>query len=151
FVLAKAAREGESEGARRAGRTGRRVALVIYWALMIYIAAVGFISVVPQVFFPEFDPEMAPAGPCPEAYATLREELVEAAADHVGRENPDALAPLLDRWDDRYAALRDRCDDPGERELQLRHRLETTLRRYDRDEGTLLDALRASAPPEGNP
>ena len=75
---------------------------------MIYIAAVGFISVVPQVFFPEFDPEMAPAGPCPEAYATLREELVEAAADHVGRENPDALAPLLDRWDDRYAALRDR-------------------------------------------
>ncbi len=127
------------------------MALAIYWALMIYIAAVGFYSVVPQVFFPEADPALAPEGPCPTAFATLRDELVEAAERHVGR-RPQELGPLLERWDARYAALRQRCDDPGERELQLRHRLETTLRHYDRNEGSLLDALRAGASiPEGTP
>ncbi|MEO0321901.1 MAG: hypothetical protein AAF447_03020 [Myxococcota bacterium] len=141
----------ESDGARRAARAGRRVALAIYWALMIYITAVGFLSVVPQVFFPEADAALAPTGPCPAAFTTLREELVTAAERHVGRREQE-LDPLLQRWDDRYAALRLRCDDPGERELQLRHRLETTLRRYDRDEGSLLDALRAGASiPEGTP
>lgn len=38
------------ELAGSAGKMGRRLGMVVYWILVIYVVAVAFISLIPQIF-----------------------------------------------------------------------------------------------------
>jgi hypothetical protein len=110
---------------------------------LVYIVGVGFVSVIPQVFWPA-TAEVDPSVSCAEGLRTLQGELLARAADHVGRggaEEPRSLRPYLEQWDRRHAALEPRCEgdaaDAWVRLAQMRGRLQATLERFDAEEGAL--------------
>jgi len=131
--------DAEPAGARRAGRIGRRVALAVYWTLLLYLAVVGFYSVTPQVFAPDIDEDARTELPeaCDPALRLLHEQLREHAARtmHRGHDERD----FWRRWDARYDALSVDCHgEPTYGDVgQLRHRLQTTLQRFQREDGAL--------------
>jgi len=135
-------------GARRAGRVGRRVALLLWAVGMLYMVVVGFVTVIPRVFFEEpegVDAQAAFAeGDCGETAEALTAMLLERGGEHVAEARPaGTLGPFFRRWDARYFAYRRHC---GESETsahlaRLRYRLELTLRRFDREEGAIVREL----------
>lgn len=138
---------------KSAGRAplGRRIALAIYLTFMVYIAVVGFSSVIPQVFWPEAKTDVtAPEGTCTESMAELRDGLRDEAGRYVAGET-ESLDIFLTRWDDQYLHLERRCEgvQAYTRLGILRHRVETTLRQFGRVEGRLfaeLDGLDRAQP-----
>jgi hypothetical protein len=127
---------------RSTRRLGRRLALALYFACIGYLAVIGFISVIPQVFFPA--PTVAEVPDC----AALRDELSFDLRATAGRYVETGGASTLDldafltAWDARYRGLSEHChDDPTISLGELRYRLETTLRRYGREEAPLVRTL----------
>ena len=131
-------------GPKRAGRIGRRIALAVWAVGMLYIVVVGFVTVIPQVFLQE--PPADPSGrlfdgDCDSTATALSEGLLERAGEQVAEARPAAtLTPYFRRWDQRFLAYRNHCGETRRsRELaRLRYRLETTLRRFDREEGAIV-------------
>lgn len=136
----------EGPGARRAGRIGRRAALALYWTLLLYLAVVGFTSVIPQVFFPEVDETARAELPqdCAAAIAVQHEALEEFAMAVTGRDtnNPE----FWQSWDRRHNALGTDCggDERFGRLETLRYHFENSLQRLEREEGAESDALASS-------
>lgn len=117
--------------------------MAIYLTFMVYIAVVGFSSVIPQVFWPRANTDVAaPEGTCEESMAELRDGLRSEAGRFVAGES-DALEIFLTRWDDQYLHLERRCEGVAAytRLGILRHRVETTLRQFGRVEGRLFAEL----------
>lgn len=156
---ASAATETERP-ARRAGlpQLFRRVAIGLYLVVLVYAIFIGFASVGPQVFSPVTAPrvEVTPAEPgepglsaiaaieedegtCDQTLGHLHDALWEASGAAIA----DGRAPsdgFFRAWDDaQLHTTRQRCPNhPGYSDLmQLRYRLETTWRRFDREEGQL--------------
>lgn len=136
---------------RRSGRWGRRVASIIVWIAMIYAAVAGMVSVVPQVFWPQppaWAVKAAPAS-CAEGLRELEGELMSRAAERVATGSPSGARPLrlwLSGWDDRFLALKPHCTTEAETHAyqdlnRLRHHMETSLLRFDREEGHLIRSL----------
>lgn len=155
----------EPASRRRAGRIGRRVALGFYWLFMIYTAVVSFYSLIPQIFWPETRETLEESAQCDLELRALVERLREHAGDvaagRIVSEAPPegASAPDTDffrRWDDRYVALASRCEGDAryDRVGTLRHRIDTTTRRFAREDGRLFDeverSLRTASPREGS-
>jgi hypothetical protein len=120
------------------------------WACgIIYITIVTFASVVPQALFPER--HHAPSGAAPVSAAqcdtklrTLYADLMAHAADQTQNPTEDAShdARFFGQWDREYNALTGQCDEPLHANLgRLRHRIQTSLRRYEREEGRLARSL----------
>ncbi len=127
----------------RSRSVGRAIATGIVVLGLVYIVGVGFISVIPQVFWPEAAP-LEPGVSCTDGLRALKGELLDRAAARVGRtdtEEPSDLRPYLEAWDRRHAALEPRCGGEGERAwvqlAQMRGRLQATLERFDAEEGAL--------------
>ncbi len=140
--------KGRGRGARRAGRLGRRVALTVWALAMSFMVVVGFMTVIPQVFFEEpegTDEQMAFAeGDCAETAETLTSMLLERGGEHVAEVRPaGTLGPFFRRWDARYAAYQRHCGESatGTELARLRYRIELTLRRFDREEGAIVRKL----------
>ncbi len=148
------AHQGREGRARRAGRIGRRVALGIYFVGITYMVVVGMHSVVRQVFWPEL-PAAAAQAPadldCEAELEALRVDLLTHAAAHVERGGGAALEPWLGAWDERALVASTRCTNhPATHPLEsLRYRIETTLRRFDREEARLSDRVHRLTMPEG--
>lgn len=141
--MARSEAERGDDPTAKAGRRGRRAALALYWAFLVYIAVVGFASVIPQTFWPTPNPTAsAPEGSCSDGIQTLTRALRAQASETV-RGTAPPLNDFLRQWDDRYLLLAERCDDePRYRRLgALRYRLETSLRAFEREEGRLLAEL----------
>lgn len=129
---------------------GRKIALAVYWALAVFLVAVGYLSVVPQVFWPKYPASAARAMPedCHQGVRLLRDELSARSADFARRggiDGEDAIDRWLRSWDDRHHAMSPRCRG-AEREAwreaaRLRHRIDATLRRNHRDHAALTAAL----------
>jgi hypothetical protein len=143
--------ERKSETARSDAETqnrahsslGRRIATYVLIGGVLYLIAVSYVSVVPQVFWPKLD-ALDPAVECTDGLYDLRGELLSRAGDHISNGgatgDPGALAWLA-RWDRRHMAIESRCSG-GERDAWralggMRERLESTLRRFDGAEGAL--------------
>jgi hypothetical protein len=136
--------DGREGRARRAGRIGRRVAIGIYLVGISYMVVVGMHSVVRQVFWPELPASaQAPAElDCEGELEALRVDLLKRAADHVESGGEGPLGPWLEAWDQRALLVSARCDHPAMHPLEsLRYRIETTLRRFDREEARLSDRV----------
>lgn len=125
----------KSAPARDAAKIGRRFAIALYWIVVVYVTAAGFISVIPQVFWPAdaygVSPETPPHG-CAFAFRELHDDLLRTAeAHHDPRSNP--LAPFLREWDERYRALESSCGHLHSYTLlsRVRYRLEEHLLRFD--------------------
>ncbi len=135
------------DGGVRAGRIGRRIALAVYWVFLIYIAIVGFYSVVPQVFWPprpldETAQAVVESG-CEEGSNTLRTNLREVLQRHVGGE-PNQF-DAFERWDSIHLELTKRCAERAHDLHQLetlRYQVATTMRRFDREDGRAFAELR---------
>ena len=160
----------EPASRRRAGRIGRRVALGIYWLFMVYIAVVSFYSLVPQIFWPTTPETLEESARCDAELrvlvAQLREHAADVAADRVPNDGAHEDADAADaanastdffrRWDDRYVALASRCEGDAryDRVGTLRHRIDTTTRRFAREDGRLFHeverSLRTASPREGS-
>lgn len=162
----------EPASRRRAGRIGRRVALGIYWLFMVYIAVVSFYSLVPQIFWPTTTETLEESARCDAELrvlvAQLREHAADVAADRVAptpddttRDDTDdgddtSSEPFFRRWDARYVALASRCEGDAryDRVGTLRHRIDTTTRRFAREDGRLFHeverSLRTASPREGS-
>ena len=141
----------------RAGRTGRRVALGLYWAFMLYIMVISFYSLIPQIFFPTATSQaqaQAPAS-CEEGLRDLTASLRAHASAIVGGRDAESDATFFERWDDRHVAVAERCEGDARhrRVAVLRYCVETTLRRFHREDRRLFDevarALGADAPRDG--
>jgi hypothetical protein len=124
---------------RGAPRTGRRIATAIFWVFAVYIVAVGFWSITPQVFRPEVT-DVPAARSCAEGIESLRAELVARASERlawVGATDASSVRRWLDDWDRRHAALAARCRGPGAAPhaalARMRHRTESSLHRFDRE------------------
>jgi hypothetical protein len=161
----------EPASRRRAGRIGRRVALGIYWLFMVYIAVVSFYSLVPQIFWPTTTETLEESARCDGELrvlvAQLREHAADVAADRVPNDGAhddaadaasatNASTDFFRRWDDRYVALASRCEGDAryDRVGTLRHRIDTTTRRFAREDGRLFHeverSLRTASPREGS-
>lgn len=141
----------ESAGDRRnrsqAG-LGRRIATVVVGSALVYIVTVGVISVVPQVFWPE-TATLDPSITCAEGLRDLRAELLTFAGEHVANGGSERDDEVVDRflrpWDLRHRGLEARCtgEERNTWELlgRMRQRLESTLARFDAEEGALARAV----------
>ncbi|MEZ4251479.1 MAG: hypothetical protein R3B99_24975 [Polyangiales bacterium] len=137
----------EPASRRRAGRIGRRVALAIYWSFMLYVAVVSFYSLIPQIFWPKSHDTLEETGTCEMELTSLVERLRAHVAATVGGEAPEE--EFFRRWDDRYVALRPRCEDDDRyaRVGTLRHRIDTTEKRFAREDGRLFEEVERSLRP----
>lgn len=130
----------------RAARIGRRVGALVFWVGAVYLAIVGFYSIIPQVFFPKSSYEQPAGATCEDGVTALRGELLARAGQRVSgggvAEDETSLRRWLDDWDDRYAAVGDGCEgSAGEAWAalgRLRHRTEITLRRFDEEQAPLV-------------
>ncbi len=134
--------DGAEGKARRAGAIGRRIALGIYFVGITYMVIVGFHSVVRQVFWPEVPASAQAPTDCAAELEALRKDLLTHAAAHVESGGAAALEPWLEAWDRRARVASARCTHPAVHPLEsLRYRIETTLRRFDREEARLSDRV----------
>jgi len=146
------ARSGEEE----AGRWGRRIAAAIYWVGIAYIVVVGFRSIIPAVFWPGSGDPSPPTSTAPASAEWCRYELeqlkttlVDRAVAHIRAEDSRTRAEadrrtFFSAWDRRWGIAGARCDSPALGTLErLRYQIETTLYRFDRQEGALLERLHA--------
>ena len=150
--------EPESRERRRMVGLGRRLVLAVWGCGIIYISIVAFASIVPQALFPErgqaasqgSSPHVGHAGPaaasedCETSLRTLYAELMAHAADQTQYPNEDVAqnAAFFRQWDRQYNALTGQCDESLHANLgRLRHRIQTSLRRYEREEGRLARSL----------
>lgn len=136
-------REGV-ESRRRSRSLGRRLATILVVCGLVYLIGVGFVSVIPQVFWPEAA-EVDPSISCADGLRDLRAELLGWAGEHVasgGAEDPGPARARLSRWDLRHRGLETRCAAAGEEDAwvllaRMRERLQGTLERFDDEEGAL--------------
>jgi hypothetical protein len=142
------ARERAEGRVKRAGRLGRRIAIGVYLTAVTYMVVVGFNSVIRQVFFPPLPAAaqaLRPLEPaeCATELDSLRRALIENASAHLASSGTEPAEPWLTVWDHRYRVLTSRCPESGPTGeatallQRLRYRIETTLRRFDREEGRL--------------
>ncbi|MEM6955020.1 MAG: hypothetical protein AAF411_30640 [Myxococcota bacterium] len=132
----------------RAGRIGRKVALSVYWAGLVYMFIVGFATVIPQAFFPDVpeSPRTAELS-CDEALSNLRSSLVAAGRERMPPPPPQVTVEpfglFLQSWDAQLIGIRERCGDaPGYDDLErFRYRYETTVRRFARTDGVLIQRV----------
>ena len=171
-ATAPEADEPESNERRRTVGLGRRLVLAVWGCGIVYITVVAFASIVPQALFPErsraADPAAAGAPPsraeCEAQLRTLYADLMAHAADQTRNPSEDASldARFFRQWDREHTALTGQCDESLHANLgRVRHRIQTSLRRYEREEGLLARTLaqrladdgapRASTPEENQP
>jgi hypothetical protein len=142
------ARERGDGRVKRAGQLGRRIAIGLYLVAVTYMVVVGFNSVIRQVFFPPLPAEaqaLSPLGPteCAAELESLRRALLDQASAHLASSGRAPAAPWLEDWDHRHRVLAHRCPATGPSGealavlQRLRYRIETTLRRFDREEARL--------------
>jgi hypothetical protein len=147
-------RTSQGRAKTRAGRLGRRIATATYLVFLGYIVVVGYATVLTKVYSGPTPAEIAAVRgvSCEDGLVTLRDALFVRASEQFGRGGGLPLDAFFDRWDHRYRPLASRCPhDPYPELLRLRHHLELTLRRFDRDEGKLVARLtsRDSRSPAG--
>ncbi|MFW6050851.1 MAG: hypothetical protein ACODAU_06735 [Myxococcota bacterium] len=119
--------------------------------VMAYAVIAGFVSVVPQVFWPGAAAWAHAWAPdrCDEGLRALRSDLLDYASQVVTGRSTTAEPGIdrwLGRWDQRHIAMADRCESGPEADAhaalgRLRHRMETFLRRYDHEQGRLTREL----------
>ncbi|MFK7987809.1 MAG: hypothetical protein AB8I08_17460 [Sandaracinaceae bacterium] len=155
--MAERARSEDDEGRGRRGKTGRLgrwIANSIVVAGLAYLILSGLFSVIPQIFWPE-RAELDSSVTCTEEVVNLRSELLAHFGERVsaGGHSTDDLTPWLRDWDQRHAALADRCDGAPSHSLlgRLRERLESDLSRFEAGAGDLDRALIDSLPPSSIP
>lgn len=127
-------------------RLGRRIASFIALGGVVYLIAVGIVSVLPQVFSPE-RAELDPSLTCAQGLRDLRGEMLARMGDHVssgGSEDDAWLRPWIEGWDRRYRGLEGRCEGE-DREAwllvgRMRERVAASLVRFDEEEGALARA-----------
>lgn len=138
-------RPSESAESRRRSRSlGRRIATGLVVCGLVYLIGVGFVSVIPQVFWPE-GADIDPAIGCADGLRDLRGELLAFAGEHVaagGSDQPSRVRGYLQRWDLRHRGLEARCQSADESDAwvrlgRMRERLQGTLERFDEEEGAL--------------
>lgn len=127
---------------RRGLPVGKSVTLALYWALLAYVVAAGFVSIVPQVFWPRAgraQAKVASSDSCDGGIRRLESELFVLGSAYLGgvdaslaaQGDVDFKVGLTD-WDDQYHALSQRCLAPAQDALvaleQLRHRSESMWR-----------------------
>lgn len=147
--------EPESRERRRTVGLGRRLVLAVWGCGIIYITIVAFASIVPQALFPERSQaadrgtnangsQTISAADCETRLRTLYADLMAHAAEQTQTPNEDASqdARFFRPWDREYNALTGQCDESLHANLgRLRHRIQTSLRRYEREEGRLARSL----------
>lgn len=127
---------------------GRRIAIGIYWAGILYLLFIGFYSVIPQTFWPTSSlPDATECAPMlTQQLADLRafsEETVNGSLTREERRN------RLASWDDRHRSLLHACED-DERfyDLErLRYRVATTAHRVEDDQGPMFQDLQRRLSP----
>ncbi len=120
------------------------MAQAIVLAAILYMTLVAYASVIPQIFWPEPSHEARERAPadCETGLRQLSSRLEQFATERVGYAGhperlPDPIS-FFRTWDDDYLMMKARCGGPETDALDRhRHHLETTLRRYDREDGQL--------------
>lgn len=116
----------------------------MYLAGLVYVIVVAFVSISEQAFAPPSPASvraMAAVG-CDEGASTLAHDLRAHARAHVEGASRPADIAFFDAWDLRWKALAARCTEKKFTSLaRLRHRIEITLRRFDREEGAAFARL----------
>lgn len=107
------------------------------------MVVVGFNSVIRQVFFVEAPKAHALAqGACPAEIEALRASLFDNAAAHLRSAGEAPIDSWIAEWDTRALSASARCEGDALHSLMiLRFRIETTLRRFDREEARLSDRI----------
>lgn len=150
-VTASEPEEPESRERRRTVGLGRRLVLAVWGCGIVYITIVAFTSIVPQALFPERgraaqqpDAAAGSATDCDHRLRALYADLMAHAADQTQNPSADASrdATFFGAWDREYNALTGQCDESLHANLgRLRHRIQTSLRRFEREEGRLARSL----------
>ena len=140
-----------------AARLGKRVTVALYFALVVHVVGVGFVSVVPQVFWPERSASPSdlraegPAG-CRVALVALQAELMEQTARDTAAEAPRAPHAWLEGWDARYRSLASPCGDVAGYSLlaRLRYAVEEHLSRFEAEVAPRASESRRALEAEGH-
>lgn len=133
----------------RASRLGRRIGTAVYLVLLTYVVSIGFATFILGIFFHPVRQETAEerAESCDVARAKLALSLHERASHHIAGDSSPTNR-FLESWDQRLDAMRNRCNDSRTDQLErMRHRLEITLRRFDRESAPSLARLEAPLNP----
>lgn len=140
---------------QRAARTGRRIAGALYVVLVVYVIGAGFVSAVPQIFWPGVAlgiPQIEPRH-CTAEIEALRTDLLSTAGRHVREPGAEPLRPFLDPWDERYRALEASCGALPSYGLlaRLRYRVEEHLLRFEADVASLDEDTRRAIEADARP
>ena len=125
------------------GHLGRRLVIGIYTIALSYLVIVGFASVIPQVFWPESDATFD--ADCADGLRMLYDDLDTVRLGYLSSNvvAPAALREMLESWDLRLNALRNRCDEDKVHLLnKYRYRVELNLQRYMREDAPLANQTR---------
>lgn len=128
----------------RAPSVGRRVGLAVYLLSLAYIIVVAFTSVTLQVFAPPTTEGLAATRSmsCSDGIAQLARALRVHATAHVEGNDHAPDGAFFAAWDTTFDALAPRCESREFQSLaRLRHHIEITLRRFDREEGAAFARL----------
>lgn len=137
----------------KAAVIGKRVGLVIVLLVLLYLNVVGFVTVIHGAFFQGVTSTTLANVNCSEALDELTNELTGYSSARMAPEeaaSEDRTSTFFESWDEHFVHLRSTCEShPAYGPLErFRHRHETTLRRFDREDRVLLQRVQDAL--EGN-
>ena len=101
---------------------GRRIGMLAYWIILIFVLSAGATSIIPQVFGfrkpagkSAIDPQK-----CVKKTRTLSLELRSKANDFCVRLSTHKLRRWLERWDERYNNVNANCGAPDPDRVELK-------------------------------
>ena len=127
----------------RAATLGRRLGMLAYWLLLIFIVSASALSVIPEAFGigrggPEADEEL-----CAREIEALKADLLGMAGVLISSD-PKTRADWLERWDARFRKLDTGCGvlERARIDLEtLRSNLVATSARFYRSQGKLIKRI----------
>ena len=131
--------EAQSDWARR----GRRAGFFTFWVLVLAVALPGSLSIIGQTLLPATKSNVPRERErvCEGTLRELRDDVLRFAASDQA---PEALAPSLRTWDNRYLALGPGCGQFDRARVDihlLRDKVERVLERAERQLGPLRDRI----------
>lgn len=127
----------------RAARIGKRLGLLVYFILLIFIISAGAFSIIPQVFGIQRTHVVSSSDEkrCLNEIPRLKSELLRKAGGEIERFPTQEHPEWLREWDRRFRGLGEHCGklEPTRLDLRtLRDGLASTLIRFHRKQAPLV-------------
>lgn len=112
----------EDSSGLSAATIGRRIGMLAYWIVLVFILSAGAYSIIPVVFGSRKSADKSIIDPkkCLKQTRALNLELRGKANDFCGRLSSHKLRDWLQGWDERYRNVNAKCGAPDSDRIELK-------------------------------